>query len=237
MLRPSWFLFSSALLCRSRHSVIRTPAVMSAAYATQSQWVPRPGDQQTPPYHVYPKEIIRSERDERDYRVIRLQNGLEAMLVHDVKADKSAASLDVSVGHLYDPVRYILAFDRVGFADQGPARHARIGSFLRALVIHGILFVQTKPDVVNIVVGNGKVPSGERILRGSNRLYASCTHRLNIHHRSSLRRTTGHRTHIPAHPTPTITSMLGLRPSKAPSLVSRHSSTAHSSLRLVPHAN
>ena len=137
---------------------------MSAAYATQSQWIPRLGDQQTPPYQVYPKDIIRSERDERDYRLIRLQNGLEAMLVHDVKADKSAASLDVAVGHLYDPVRYVLTFGRVGCTDQGLARHARVGSFLRAPVIHGILFIQLKSHAVNIVVGNGKVPSGERIL-------------------------------------------------------------------------
>ncbi|KAF9652907.1 hypothetical protein BDM02DRAFT_3183249 [Thelephora ganbajun] len=77
---------------------------MSAPYATQSQWVPRPGVQQTPPYHIYNKNIIRSERDERDYRLIRLQNGLQAMLVHDVEADKAAASLDVAVGHLYDPL-------------------------------------------------------------------------------------------------------------------------------------
>jgi len=83
---------------------------MSAPYATQSQWVSHPGDQQAPQYHVYNKDIIRSERDERDYRLIRLQNGLQAMLVHDVKADKAAASLDVAVGHLYDPVRYVLTF-------------------------------------------------------------------------------------------------------------------------------
>jgi len=84
---------------------------MSAPYATQPQWVSRTGDQQTPPYHVYDKGTIRSERDERDYRLVRLQNGLQAMLVHDVKADKAAASLDVAVGHLYDPVRFILALE------------------------------------------------------------------------------------------------------------------------------
>ena len=83
---------------------------MSAPYATQSQWVSHPGNQQTPPYHVYSKDIIRSERDERDYRLVRLQNGLQAMLVHDLKADKAAASLDVAVGHLYDPVRCIVTF-------------------------------------------------------------------------------------------------------------------------------
>ena len=141
MFRPPWFPFSSALLCRSRLSAIRTPVIMFAAYATQSQWVPCPGDQRTPPYHVYQKDIIRSERDERDYRMIRLQNGLEAMLVHDIKADKSAASLDVAVGHLYDPVCYTLALDRVGCADQRLARHARVGSLLRAPIVHGIPFI------------------------------------------------------------------------------------------------
>lgn len=78
---------------------------MSAPHTDQSQWVPRPGNQQIPPYEVYSKYIIRSEQDERDYRVIRLRNGLQAMLVHDLKADKAAASLEVAVGHLYDPVR------------------------------------------------------------------------------------------------------------------------------------
>jgi insulysin len=87
---------------------------MSAPYATQAQWTLHPGSQQTPPYHVYNKVIIRSERDERDYRLVRLENGLQAMLVHDLKADKAAASLDVAVGHLYDPVRSILTLGPCG---------------------------------------------------------------------------------------------------------------------------
>ncbi|KAI0636675.1 insulin-degrading enzyme [Trametes polyzona] len=55
------------------------------------------------PYEVYSKPIEKSPQDDREYRVIRLDNGLQAMLVHDAKADKAAASLDVAVGHLYDP--------------------------------------------------------------------------------------------------------------------------------------
>lgn len=109
MFRP-WFSRSATILSHSRLSAIRTPAVMSAPYTTQPQWILHPGNQQTPSYHVYNKDIIRSERDERDYRLIRLQNGLQAMLVHHLKADKAAASLDVAVGHLYDPVRYTLTF-------------------------------------------------------------------------------------------------------------------------------
>ncbi|TCD63541.1 Insulinase (Peptidase M16) [Steccherinum ochraceum] len=54
-------------------------------------------------YRYYTKPIHKSPQDDRDYRLIRLENGLEAMLVHDAKADKAAASLDVAVGHLHDP--------------------------------------------------------------------------------------------------------------------------------------
>ena len=58
-------------------------------------------------FRYFTKPIQKSPQDDREYRLIRLENGLEAMLVHDAKADKAAASLDVAVGHLYDPVRSI----------------------------------------------------------------------------------------------------------------------------------
>jgi hypothetical protein len=58
----------------------------------------------TPPFNVFTKPLLISEQDERQYRLIRLDNGLQAILVHDDKADKAAASLDVAVGHLSDPV-------------------------------------------------------------------------------------------------------------------------------------
>ena len=109
MLKP-WFSLSSTILRYPRLSAIRTPAVMYVSYATTPQWSSRSSNQRTPSYHIYNKNVIRSERDERDYRVIRLQNGLEAMLVHDIKADKAAASLDVAVGHLYDPVCFVSTF-------------------------------------------------------------------------------------------------------------------------------
>lgn len=55
-------------------------------------------------HQVFTKPIVKSEQDDRDYRIIQLENGLQVALVHDAKADKAAASLDVAVGHLYDPV-------------------------------------------------------------------------------------------------------------------------------------
>lgn len=56
------------------------------------------------PYYMFTMPIHKSRQDDREYRIIQLDNGLQIMLVHDAKADKAAASLDVSVGHLYDPV-------------------------------------------------------------------------------------------------------------------------------------
>ncbi|KOS19222.1 putative zinc protease mug138 [Escovopsis weberi] len=40
--------------------------------------------------------------DDRDYRVILLKNGLEALLVHDPDTDKASAALDVNVGNFSD---------------------------------------------------------------------------------------------------------------------------------------
>lgn len=57
-----------------------------------------------PGHYVYTKPIHKSEQDDREYRMVRLENGLQALLVHDAKTDKAAASLDVAVGHLSDPV-------------------------------------------------------------------------------------------------------------------------------------
>lgn len=40
--------------------------------------------------------------DDRTYRVIRLPNQLEALLVHDPDTDKASAALDVNVGNFSD---------------------------------------------------------------------------------------------------------------------------------------
>jgi hypothetical protein len=39
-----------------------------------------------------------SATDVRSYRAIELANGLQALLIHDAKTDKAAASLDVRAG-------------------------------------------------------------------------------------------------------------------------------------------
>lgn len=87
-----------------RLSYRRQPNPMSRSLSNQAQWIPSPSSTNVPAYEVFSKDIQKSERDDREYRVIRLHNGLQAMLIHDATADKAAASLDVAVGHLYDPV-------------------------------------------------------------------------------------------------------------------------------------
>lgn len=69
----------------------------------QPDWRRVAGHDDVPAYTMFTKQIVRSQQDDRDYRIIKLDNGIEAVLVHDQKADKAAASLDVAVGHLFDP--------------------------------------------------------------------------------------------------------------------------------------
>ncbi|KAF1751249.1 hypothetical protein GCK72_017803 [Caenorhabditis remanei] len=47
--------------------------------------------------------IVKGAQDAREYRGLELTNGLRVLLVSDPTTDKSAAALDVKVGHLMDP--------------------------------------------------------------------------------------------------------------------------------------
>jgi hypothetical protein len=44
-----------------------------------------------------PAEPVKPSTDVNDYRRIRLENGMEILLVHDANTDKAAASVDVSL--------------------------------------------------------------------------------------------------------------------------------------------
>ncbi|KAH9941260.1 LuxS/MPP-like metallohydrolase [Epithele typhae] len=69
-----------------------------------SAWAPAPGlEPNLPPYEVFTAPIEKPEIDDREYRILRLQNGLRALLVHDPDADKAASSLCVAVGAFHDP--------------------------------------------------------------------------------------------------------------------------------------
>ncbi|KAH9915085.1 LuxS/MPP-like metallohydrolase [Fomitopsis serialis] len=54
-------------------------------------------------YAVLEEQIEKPDLDDRDYRVIELDNGLRAILVHDAGAEKAAACLTVQVGAMHDP--------------------------------------------------------------------------------------------------------------------------------------
>lgn len=49
-------------------------------------------------------EPVKPEIDERDYRHLTLDNGLQVLLISDPNADKSAAALDVHIGHNQNPL-------------------------------------------------------------------------------------------------------------------------------------
>ncbi|RHZ80650.1 hypothetical protein Glove_134g40 [Diversispora epigaea] len=47
--------------------------------------------------------IEKSENDDREYRLIKLANELEILLIHDPNTDKSSAAMDVHIGQIHDP--------------------------------------------------------------------------------------------------------------------------------------
>lgn len=55
-----------------------------------------------PPSVLLTDSLEKPSLDDRDYRVIRLDNDLEALLVHDPETDKASAALDVNVGNFSD---------------------------------------------------------------------------------------------------------------------------------------
>ena len=69
-----------------------------------SSWKHVPASGGLPPYRLFTGDLEKPSLDARQYRMIELQNGVRAVLVHDPEADKSAACLSVAVGHMYDPV-------------------------------------------------------------------------------------------------------------------------------------
>lgn len=48
------------------------------------------------------ESLEKPELDDRSYRVIRLPNKLEALLVHDPDTDKASAAVNVNVGNFSD---------------------------------------------------------------------------------------------------------------------------------------
>ncbi|MBW0479884.1 hypothetical protein O181_019599 [Austropuccinia psidii MF-1] len=68
-----------------------------------SNFIKIPSKDGLPSYQIFNSPIITSDNDNRTYRLIKLNNHLNAIIIHDPKTDKSAAAMDVNVGHLSDP--------------------------------------------------------------------------------------------------------------------------------------
>jgi insulysin len=67
-------------------------------------WILVPAQHDVPSYRVFNEDLLTPHNDDRLYKMIKLENGLNATVVHDPDADISAASMDVAIGHLADPV-------------------------------------------------------------------------------------------------------------------------------------
>ncbi|KAI7862523.1 Metalloenzyme, LuxS/M16 peptidase-like protein [Spinellus fusiger] len=62
-------------------------------------WIASPNDK----YFLFKQPIEKPENDTRSYRLIYLQNNLQALVISDPETDRSSAALDVHVGSLSDP--------------------------------------------------------------------------------------------------------------------------------------
>jgi insulysin len=56
-----------------------------------------------PPVERLTDRLETPSLDDRCYRVIKLPNQLEVLLVHDADTDKASAAMDVNVGNFSDP--------------------------------------------------------------------------------------------------------------------------------------
>ena len=51
-------------------------------------------------------DIVKPKLDTREYKVLKLVNELEVLLVSDSESQTSAAAMDVKVGHFSDPADF-----------------------------------------------------------------------------------------------------------------------------------
>lgn len=71
---------------------------MVSAVSIQNDW------QTNQEYSLFTKPLEKPANDEREYRLIKLANQLEVLLISDPDTDRASAALDVHVGSLSDPV-------------------------------------------------------------------------------------------------------------------------------------
>lgn len=75
------------------------------APSKHDELTPEPGPERetsVPPVTIVTDRLEKPSLDDRLYRVVCLDNQLEALLVHDPETDKASAALDVNVGNFSD---------------------------------------------------------------------------------------------------------------------------------------
>jgi hypothetical protein len=102
-LRPSTSTFRSVLHCTHRQrlamSTLSQPQTPAALGSPLREHRHRPVERVT-------DRLETPSLDDRSYRVIRLPNQLEVLLVHDADTDKASAAMDVNVGNFSDPSEF-----------------------------------------------------------------------------------------------------------------------------------
>lgn len=68
-------------------------------------------------YSFYTKPLEKPANDDREYRLIKLLNQLEVLVISDPQTDRASAAIDVHVGSLSDPVSilYLLLTQLIDF--------------------------------------------------------------------------------------------------------------------------
>ncbi|ELU45408.1 insulin-degrading enzyme [Rhizoctonia solani AG-1 IA] len=80
-----------SLMAGSEFRSLEQNALWESLY-NPADWSTIPASADLPGYSVFKKDIRKPEVDDRDYRYIKLENDLEALLIHDPSADKSAGT-------------------------------------------------------------------------------------------------------------------------------------------------
>ncbi|XP_052900222.1 insulin-degrading enzyme [Anopheles moucheti] len=82
--------------------------------------------------------ITKSIQDNRDYRGLKLSNGMKVILISDPTTDRSAAALSVAVGHLSDPTEILgLAHLCEHMLFLGTAKYPKEDEYTTFLKAHG----------------------------------------------------------------------------------------------------
>ncbi|OLY84962.1 Insulin-degrading enzyme [Smittium mucronatum] len=98
----------------------------------------RTSDQGIPYFEFTKAPIQKSTSDNRNYSLIRLQNGLVVLLAQDAKENKSCAALNVKVGSLSDPKDYMgLAHFCEHMLFMGTEKYPEENEYSKYLSIHG----------------------------------------------------------------------------------------------------